>query len=45
MVALPAWLIWNEVPGPWTWAGGAVIVGSAVWLTLHEARERRNRPE
>lgn len=43
MVALPAWLIWNEVPGVWTWVGGGVIVSSALWLTLHEARKRQQR--
>lgn len=46
LVALLGYLLFGEVPDPWTWAGAAVIAGSAVYIARREAqlaRERRSR--
>ncbi len=34
---LIGWFAFGELPGPWTWAGAAVIVASAVYLSRREA--------
>ncbi|WP_416896719.1 MAG: DMT family transporter [Minwuia sp.] len=40
LAALAAWLVFSEVPDPWTWAGAAVIFAAAVYTTRREARAR-----
>jgi drug/metabolite transporter (DMT)-like permease len=38
---LIGWLAFDEFPGPWTWAGAAVIIASAIYITHREATLRR----
>jgi drug/metabolite transporter (DMT)-like permease len=38
MVAILAYLIFDEVPDLWTWIGGAVIVGATVYIARREAQ-------
>jgi drug/metabolite transporter (DMT)-like permease len=40
-VALIAYLVFAEVPTLWTWIGGAIIAASSIYMTLREARLRR----
>jgi drug/metabolite transporter (DMT)-like permease len=40
-VAAIAFLAFAEVPSVWTWIGGAVIAASSLYMTLREARLRR----
>jgi drug/metabolite transporter (DMT)-like permease len=40
-VALIAYLVFAEVPAIWTWIGGAIIAASSLYITLREARLRR----
>lgn len=40
VVAGFGWVIFNEVPDGWTWAGAVVILGGALAITLAEARRR-----
>jgi drug/metabolite transporter (DMT)-like permease len=40
-VALLAWLVFGEVPMVWTWIGGAIIAASSLYITLREAKLRR----
>jgi drug/metabolite transporter (DMT)-like permease len=40
MLALGGWLIWNEVPDGWTWAGAALILAGSLLVTVVEARRR-----
>ncbi len=40
-VALLAWLAFGEVPVVWTWIGGAIIAASSLYITLREAKLRR----
>lgn len=40
-VALLAWLVFGEVPVVWTWIGAAIIAASSLYITLREARLRR----
>ena len=42
-VALFAYLIFGEVPGIWTWVGGAVIAGAAIYIARREAQVARER--
>ncbi len=35
------WLAFNEFPGPWTWVGAAIIIGSAFYISHREARLHR----
>ena len=37
-----AWLVFAELPGLWTFVGGAVIFGSTVYITRREAAARRS---
>lgn len=37
------WLLFAELPGPWTWVGAAIIFGSSYYMLLAE-RARRRRP-
>ena len=32
------WLLWGDLPGPWTIAGALIIVGSGITIILREAR-------
>ncbi len=41
--ALAAWLIFAEVPTPWTWVGAAVIFGATSYVARREARGDRQR--
>jgi drug/metabolite transporter (DMT)-like permease len=34
------WMVWNEFPDAWVWAGAAVLVGSGVYIIHREARPR-----
>jgi drug/metabolite transporter (DMT)-like permease len=40
-VALIAYLAFGEVPVVWTWIGGGIIAASSFYMTLREARLRR----
>jgi drug/metabolite transporter (DMT)-like permease len=40
-VALLAYLVFAEVPVIWTWIGGVIIAASSLYMTLREARLRR----
>lgn len=40
-MTLSGWLVFDDVPGFWTLAGGAVVIASGLWLVSME-RERRN---
>jgi drug/metabolite transporter (DMT)-like permease len=40
-VALIAYLVFAEVPVIWTWIGGAIIAASSIYMTLREAKLRR----
>jgi drug/metabolite transporter (DMT)-like permease len=37
LASILAWLVFGEVPGPWTLAGGAVVL-AALTLVLRETR-------
>ncbi len=37
------WLAWGEWPGPQLWLGGAIVVGSGLYLTRREARTTISR--
>jgi len=39
LASILAWLVFREVPGPWTLAGGAVVIAALAW-SLRGARER-----
>ena len=41
--ALIGWLMFTEVPVIWTWVGGTLIFGGAIWLARVEARETAQR--
>lgn len=36
--SLLGWLMWNEVPGLWTYAGAAVIIASGIYIVIRETR-------
>ena len=38
------YFLFGEIPGPWTYAGAAVIVASTLYLTVQEARAGRRAP-
>jgi drug/metabolite transporter (DMT)-like permease len=40
-VALIAYLVFAEVPSVWTWIGGAIIAASSLYMTLREAKLKR----
>lgn len=37
-------IIFSEVPDIWTWAGGSVIFGSAIYIAFREARRKQEKP-
>jgi drug/metabolite transporter (DMT)-like permease len=37
-----AWLVFGELPGLWTWVGGAVIFAATVYITQRESRARKS---
>ena len=43
-MTLSGWLVFGDVPGPWTIAGAGVVVTSGLWL-VHLERGRRNVAE
>lgn len=43
MMALSGYLLYAEVPDAWTWAGGAVILGSSVYIAHRETAAHRRR--
>lgn len=43
MMALAGYLLYAEVPDAWTWVGGAVILGSSVYIAHREAAAHRRR--
>ena len=42
--ALFGWLLFSEVPGPWSIAGALVIVVSTLYILLLEARRKKAAP-
>ncbi len=40
--SLLGYLVFGDVPSPWTLGGGAVIIGSGIYLLHHERRTARN---
>jgi drug/metabolite transporter (DMT)-like permease len=36
--SLFGWLVWGEIPGPWTYAGAAVIIGTGIYIVFRETR-------
>ncbi len=44
LIALGAFLLFSEVPDLYTWVGGAVIVGAALYIARRERLLKRGRP-
>lgn len=40
-IAFAGWLLFDERVDLWTWVGGAIIVGSTLYISLREARLKR----
>jgi drug/metabolite transporter (DMT)-like permease len=38
--SLLGWLLWNEVPEVWTYAGAAVIIASGIYIVFRETMKR-----
>jgi drug/metabolite transporter (DMT)-like permease len=38
--SLLGWLLWSEIPGPWTYGGAVVIVASGVYIVFRETMKR-----
>jgi drug/metabolite transporter (DMT)-like permease len=36
--SLLGWLLWNEIPGIWTYVGAVVIVASGIYIVIRETR-------
>jgi len=36
--SLFGWLLWNEIPGVWTYAGAAVIIAGGIYIVVRETR-------
>ncbi|MFX4222306.1 MAG: EamA family transporter [Thalassobaculum sp.] len=34
-------LVWGDVPGPWTWAGAALVIASGLYIWRRETVVRR----
>ncbi|MGE0254461.1 MAG: DMT family transporter [Alphaproteobacteria bacterium] len=43
VAALLAYIAYGEVPGLWTWIGGAIIIAATAWLARRERRAERAR--
>ena len=41
MAATVDWFLFKALPGPWTWAGTAIIIGATAYITLRERHVRR----
>lgn len=41
MAATVDWFLFKALPGPWTWAGTAIIIGATAYITLRERQVRR----
>ena len=41
MAATVDWFLFHALPGTWTWAGTAIIIGATAYITLREQRLRR----
>ena len=41
---LIGYVVWDHVPGAWTWAGAALIVGSGLFVAYRERRAARIAP-
>lgn len=37
-------LVWGDLPGPWTWTGAVMVVGSGLYLWRRELTLARTRP-
>lgn len=44
MVAIIAYFAFAEIPDPWTWVGGGIIVASTVYIARREASLARSTP-
>ena len=42
--ALFGWLLFNEVPGPWSLTGAFIIVASTLYILLLEAKKKATKP-
>jgi len=42
-VALAGWLLFGEAVDGWTWAGGAIVAGAALFIALRERTPRATR--
>jgi len=42
-VAVLAYFVYAEVPGPWTWLGGAIIAAASIYLARRERRAEQAR--
>jgi drug/metabolite transporter (DMT)-like permease len=42
-IAVMAYVVFGEVPSPWTWPGAAIIAGAAVYIVRREAKRARRR--
>jgi drug/metabolite transporter (DMT)-like permease len=45
MAATVDWFLFKALPGPWTWAGTAIIIGATAYITLRERQVRRRARE
>lgn len=45
MAATVDWFLFKTLPGPWTWAGTAIIIGATAYITLRERQVRRRARE
>jgi drug/metabolite transporter (DMT)-like permease len=34
------WLLWEEIPTVWTYAGAAVIIASGIYIVIRETRKK-----
>jgi drug/metabolite transporter (DMT)-like permease len=38
IIALLGWMIFEEIPGTWTWVGGLIIFISTIYISQREAK-------
>ncbi len=41
--AIIGWLVWDDVPSGWTWAGAAIVAAAGGYIALREAHLERRR--